>query len=160
MAISDSERRKYEDKLASLSWADGVPAPVDADGEVVPLATKVVYDKDDAELSVRSFDFKSDGYNNGWTMFCALCPNFMAQPYGSQELHLHRPDSWEKLLEDLDNASKGGDNAECLYMRRDGIEPQCTECRLCVDESDLECAYLAYADIAARIRKLAEKDGE
>ena len=54
----------------------------------------------------------------------------------------------------MDNASKGGDNAECLYMRRDGIELPCQECRLGVDESDLECAYLAYADIAARIRKL------
>ena len=161
MAISDSERRKYEDKLASLSWADGVPAPVDADGEVVPLATRVVYDKDDTELSVSSFDFKSDGYNNGWTVFCALGPNFMAQPYGSQELHLHRPDSWEKLLDDLDNAVKGGDNAECLYMRREDIEvgEQCSGCRLYnADDVFSDCSCLAYGDIADRIRKLRGED--
>lgn len=98
----------------SLSWAVGVPAPVDADGEVVPLTTKVVYDKDGAKLTVLSFDFKSDGHNNGWTVFCALGPNFMAQPYGSQELHIHRPDSWERLEEDAGKTS-------CGYFGRSGL---------------------------------------
>ena len=66
-----------------------------------------------------------------------------------------RPDSWEKLLDDLDHAAKGGDVAECLYMRRDGMEVQCPGCRLeDVESDDIECSYLAYADIAARIRKL------
>ena len=135
-----------------------IALPRDAEGRDIPLDTKVLYDKDDTELTVRSFDFKSDGYNNGWTVFCALGPNFMARPYGSQELHLHRPDSWDKLLDDLENAANGRDNAECCYTHREHIEigEQCNGCRL----YSPECAYLAYADIAARIRKLAAKDGE
>lgn len=156
MAISDSERRKYEDKLASLSWADGVPAPVDADGEVVPLTTKVVYDKEDTELTVRCFDFKSDGYNNGWTVFCALGPNFMAQPYGSQELHLHRPDSWEKLLDDLKNAAEEASNnyanALCCVWFNDGGR-DCAGCP--ADESPKDsCNVQLVKNIAARIRRL------
>lgn len=82
-----------------------IELPKDAEGRDIPLDIKVLYDKDNTKLTVRSFDFKSYGYNNGWTVFCALGPNFMAQPYGSRELHLHRPDSWEKLLDDLDNAA-------------------------------------------------------
>lgn len=80
----------------------------------------------------------------------------MAQPYGSQELHLHRPDSWDKLLDDLDNASKGVDNAECCYTHREHIkiDEQCHGCRL----YSPECSYLAYADIADRIRKLRGED--
>ncbi len=140
-----------------------IALPKDAEGRDIPLDTKVLYDKDNTKLTVRSFDFKSDGYNNGWTVFCTLSPNFMAQPYGSQELHLHRPDSWKRLLDDLDNAVKGGDNAECCYMRREGIEvgTQCHGCRLYEQGEDnfTECSYLAYADIAARIRKL-RGDGE
>lgn len=49
-------------------------------------------------------------------------------------------------------------------MRRDDMEvsEQCTGCRLYEQGKDKfnECSYLAYADIAARIRKLAAKDGE
>ena len=43
-------------------------------------------------------------------------------------------------------------------MRREGIEvgTQCHGCRLYEQGEDnfIECSYLAYADIAARIRKL------
>lgn len=31
---------EVEDELARVSWSKGVPAPVDADGNVVPLDTK------------------------------------------------------------------------------------------------------------------------
>lgn len=72
-------------------------------------------------------------------------------------MHLTTPDSWEKLLDDLDNAVKGGDNAECLYSHREGVKAgsQCCGCKLYhSDYGSLECEYLAYGDIADRIRKL------
>lgn len=109
-----------------------VELPKDAEGREIPLDTTVLYDKNNTELTVRSFDFKSDGYNNGWTVFCALGPNFMAQPYGSQELHLHRPDSWEKLEEDLDRCIE----ADCISYG----------------------TSLVLEDIKQRIRKLAAKE--
>ena len=66
-----------------------------------------------------------------------------------------------QLLEDLDNAAKGGDNAECLYSRREGVAAgsQCYGCKLYnQDYGSSECEYLAYGDIAARIRKLRGDD--
>ena len=56
---------------------------------------------------------------------------------------------------------QGGDNAECLYMRREDIEvgEQCSGCRLYnADDVFSDCSLLAYADIADRIRKLRSDD--
>ena len=122
--------------------------PKDAEGREIPLNTTALYDKDGSRRGVDFFMFYPD--KDRWDV--VFKDSYVH--FSPHSLSLTKLDSWEKLLDDLDNASKGGDNAECLYMRREGIEPQCPECRLCVDESDLECAYLAYADIAARIRKL------
>lgn len=130
-----------------------IDLPKDAEGRDIPLDTKVLYDKDNTELTVRSFDFKSYGYNNGWTVFCALGPNFMAQPYGSQELHLHRPDSWEKLEEDLDRCIKG--SSLCMYYSPSG---KCSVCTISGDESE-GCDARALRNIKHRIRSLAAKEG-
>lgn len=133
-----------------------IELPKDAEGRDIPLDTKVLYDNDNTELTVRSFDFKSDGYNKGWTVFCALGPNFMAQPYGSQELHLHRPDSWEKLLEDLETC----DICEYFgYSKRASKDDYgCNNCKVYkisgnrLDDSD--CFKKMIIDLASRIRKL------
>ena len=136
-----------------------ITLPRDAEGREIPLDTTVLYDEKYRKMHVKRIEFGP--FTKEWSFFIKgdmYAWNYNCPP---QDVHLEcptPPDSWEKLLEDLDNASKGGDNAECLYMRGDGIESQCTECRLCVDESDLECAYLAYADIATRIRKLSGED--
>lgn len=134
-----------------------IELPKDAEGREIPLDTKALYGKDGEGLDVRHFEFSP--FSGKW-IIAALkggpC-NWTGVYRSPQNVYLEKPaplDSWEKLLDDLDNAAKGGDNAECLYMRGDGIESQCQECKLCMDESDLECAYLAYADIAARIRRL------
>ena len=134
------------------NWFDNIPVPMDADGEVVPLTTKVVYDKDGAELTVRSFDFKSDGYNNGWTVFCALGPNFMAQPYGSQELHIHRPDSWERLLEDLDKGAVATEGSAELYCCDYFGADDCEACP--ASEVPFLCGKVSFKDVADRIRAL------
>lgn len=132
-----------------------ITLPRDAEGKEIPLDTKVLYDKNDKEVVVSRYQYYPRVGYGYWNI-----KSVRNEYYRVDEVYLTPPDTWEKLLDDLDNAAKGGDNAECLYMRGDGIESQCSECRLCVDESDLECAYLAYADIAARIRKLAAKEGE
>lgn len=125
-----------------------IALPKDAEGREIPLDTKVLYDKSGNKRKVQGLEYSPIGGRWKVTFLDSFADWY------EKDVYLTPPDSWEKLLDDLDNAAKGGDNAECLYMRRDGIEPQYPECRLCVDESGLECAYLAYADIAARIRKL------
>lgn len=126
-----------------------------ADGKPVSIGDTVYCDDDPEPLTVNSLTVSECGPVG---VQSAAGANYTV-PAG--RLTHERP-GWEKLLEDLDNAAKGGDNAECCYMRREGIETgaQCPGCRLYETEDDFtECSYLAYGDIAARIRKLAAKEG-
>ena len=126
-----------------------ISLPRDAEGREIPLDTEVLYDKNNRCRKVDLFMFYPD--KDKWDV---VFKDSYAH-FSPHNLSLTKPDSWENLLNDLDHASKGGDNAECLYMRRDGMEALCPGCRLeDVESDDIECPYLAYADIAARIRKL------
>lgn len=139
----------------TMGSSETISLPRDAEGREIPLDTKAMYIKYGKE------------YRHVYVLAWKYVPNVdpeiawraECKDYGNsrfpENMFLTPPDSWEKLLEDLDNASKGGDNAECLYMRRDVMEVQCPGCRLEDTESDdIECSYLVFADIAARIRKL------
>lgn len=128
-----------------------IELPKDAEGREIPLDTKVLYDGDGNAKEVQAFDYSP--VESMWRVL--LLGDFIL--FFTSDMYLTTPDSWEKLLADLDNAAKGGDNAECLYSRRDGAKAgsQCYGCKLYnSDYGSPECEYLAYADIAARIRKL------
>ena len=134
-----------------------IALPKDAEGRKIPLDTKVLYFKDGSEHKVDKWVL----YPHEGIRWAVVFDNEVRRD--PDVLHLTPPDSWKKLLDDLDNAAKGGDNAECLYSRREGIKTgeQCFGCRL--DSWKYEgpdCSYRAYSDIADRIRKLAAKDGE
>lgn len=136
-----------------------IELPKDADGREIPLDTTVLYDKNDKEVVVSRYQYYPRVGYGYWNI-----KSVRNEYYRVDEVYLTPPDTLEKLLEDLDNAAKGGDNAECCYMRREDIEvgEQCPGCRLYEQGKDKfnECSYLAYADIAARIRKLAAKEGK
>ena len=126
-----------------------------ADGKPVSIGDTVYCDDDPEPLTVNSLTVSECGPVG---VQSAAGANYTV-PAG--RLTHERPDNWEKLLEDLDNAAKGGDNAECLYMRREDIEvgEQCSGCRLYnADDVFSDCSLLAYADIADRIRKLRSDD--
>lgn len=128
-----------------------ITLPRDAEGREIPLDTKVLYDGDGNAKEVQAFDYSP--VESMWRVL--LLGDFIL--FFTSDMYLTTPDSWEKLLDDLDNAAKGVDNAECLYMRREDIEvgEQCSGCRLYnADDVFSDCSLLAYADIAARIRKL------
>lgn len=134
-----------------------ITLPKDAEGREIPLDTKVLYDKEGNELCIKRIEF--DPFDGSWRFAVRKCSPALANIYcNPQDVHLEKPappDSWEKLLDDLDHVSKGGEDAECLYARRDGITAPCSECKLeDVEGNDIKCPYLAYADIASRIRKL------
>ena len=136
-----------------------IALPKDAEGREIPLDTRVLYEKEGDELRVKRIEF--DVFSGSWCFAVQKDSIALATIYRRpQDVYLEKPappDSWEKLLDDLDNAAKGGDNAECLYMRRENIEvgEQCSGCRLYnADDVFSDCSCLAYGDIAARIRKL------
>ena len=130
-----------------------ITLPRDAEGREIPLDVEFLYNAIGEQVKPYSFTFRHyDGF--GWEMHLVGTPNLVYDP---KRFYLTPPDSWEKLLDDLDNAAEGGDNAECLYSRRESVEvgSQCYGCKLYNSNcgSD-ECEYLAYGNIADRIRKL------
>ena len=143
-----------------MKSSNRINLPRDAEGREIPLDTKVLYDKDNKEHRILNYIFNTDTGN--W--IADFETEITSELHATEGFSLIPLDSWDKLLEDLDNVAKGGDNAECLYMRREDIEvgEQCSGCRLLYNADDVfrNCSLLAYADIAARIRKLAAKDGE
>ena len=142
---------EVEDELSRLSWAQGVPAPVNADGEVVPLTTKVMYDDDAGEMTIKSLTFYVDG---GFWRTDPECPSVYAIDRVDL-LHLHRPDSWEQLEEDVRNA----ENSDACGYYGIGTEP-CNEG--CPGYKDLEtpCAAIAMKDVLRRAKALAERDAK
>lgn len=135
-----------------------IKLPKDAEGRTIPLNTKALYDEDGEGLNIRRFEFNPIFCE--WTIFALKGdPHNLVDVYRRpQDVYLEKPaplDSWEKLLDDLDNVEMGGDEAACCYMRKECLDPmvQCKGCKLS-NNRDKECSYLAYGDIAARIRKL------
>ena len=109
---------EIEDELARLSWAQGVPAPVDADGNVVPLTTRVMYDDDGREVQVNHF--RLTGHNVGDRLKWRV-REMSGAVLDLDHLHLARPDSWERLEEDIFTlavskrlADPKGDAKECV----------------------------------------------
>ena len=76
--------------------------------------------------------------------WCVRSGNVMFNP---SKLYLNKPDSWEKLEEDLDRCV--AENHICRYYSKDGT------CRNCAirDTSD-GCSPKVLKDIVSRIRKL------
>ena len=121
---------EVEDELARFAWAKGVPAPVDADGDVVPLGTEKLYTDDGETVRVES-------------ICCGARLWYVRRmssdkTYWLDSLHLHRPDSWERLEEDL--------NLGCRdYCERYRLE---------------ECDYNMRAHMFYRAKALAERDAK
>ena len=114
---ADKLCRECEDELARLSWAEGVPAPVDADGEVVPLdATELYTDKGEI-VYVNSIRF------NGITWFVGGENSYKL--YWLNTLHRTEPDNWALLEKDVLTlvtserlADPEGDVKECIYRAK------------------------------------------
>lgn len=145
---------EIEGELESLSWAAGVPAPKDADGEVVPLTTRVMYGDDGRKLEVSSFKLWNEPYAMQWRASCTNKDGGMG--YGDvSNLHLHRPDSWERLDEDVKQFEDGG--TACEYF---GSElTSCNECKS-LGSIGANCRNSVTLDVLRRAKALAERDAK
>ena len=72
------------------NWFDSVPAPMSADGEIVPLLTKKLYAGDGEALDVELI-----GFDGRWVVTFDRKDLFNLDWF-----YLSEPDSWEKLEED------------------------------------------------------------
>lgn len=148
LSIDSADRlcRECEDELARLSWAHGVPAPVDADGEVVPLDTKGLYTDDGEMVCVNSIRF--DGYS--WE----VRNSGSGVLYPINMLHRTKRDSWERLEEDVKSMLRNGN---CAYFGRSG--ESCEGCQAFAIDN-LSCSHVVVRDVALRAKALAERDAK
>lgn len=124
-----------------------IELPSDANGCVIPLDTKVLYDECGTKVSVKEFLSRTSVENRRteWTIKAAYEGNFYYNSFKPKNMHLTRPDSWERLEEDLDRGSDICDYYEDCPMEMYG-------------KSCSECKKAALKNIASRIRKLRAED--
>lgn len=81
-----------EREIGRYAWVHGVPAPKDADGKVVPLNTEKLYTDEGEMVFVDSICYGGRLWH--------VRGMHGDKTYWLDSLHLHRPDSWERLEED------------------------------------------------------------
>lgn len=129
-----------------------IELPKDAEGREIPRNTDVLYDINGKKVHITSFTYSFDvvGLYGQWKVFSFDIRGEKDGMLPADSLYLTPPDSWEKLLEDLDAAGDARHQGVCDYFNRDKDEYCCKSCPGCEDD----CNRTAMRDIASRIRKL------
>ena len=130
------------------NWYEGVPAPVDNDGNVVPLTTRMLYDGDGQEVSVMEYALIYSKYTGVqvWHVMSSDGSIFMLD-----RCHLVRPDSWERLEKDIQRTAG---NDVCGYYNKAG--KPCGDCA--AHRTQDNCLLVAMRDVMRRTKALAESD--
>lgn len=130
-----------------------IELPKDAEGREIPLDTKVLYNEDGKCFEVNRFTYSvvqtMPGLKRGVVfMDCRYdyCSSFYLTPPET-------PDSWKRLLDDLDNAASKTHCGTCSYFGMNS-----TNCDKCTIGDLSSCDSAAMRDIASRIRKLMSED--
>lgn len=122
-----------------------IELPKDAEGREIPLDTKVLYDKDGNEIEVSRYQYYPKVGPGYWNL-----QSVRNKFYRQDEVFLTTPDSWEKLLEDLDRGAKWVNYGACECFGKRGAGA----CSSCIADKNESCERAVYVDIASRIRKL------
>lgn len=129
-----------------------IELPKDAEGREIPLDTVALYDDDGNVHSVRRFIYTTDfDLNDKWiNSWIAVVDDYKtAKP---EQMHLTKPDSWEKLEDDLDRCIE--ESNLCMYYNQN---LDCNNCTISGNESR-GCTSIALEDIKKRIRMLRGED--
>lgn len=130
-----------------------IELPKDAEGREIPLDTNALYlVKDGLKQNVERFTFELKDAE--WSVETNIAI------YDTEDFSLTqpgRPDSWEKLEEDLDRAIDAPkpynyDSMTCGYF--DNAGSSCQECKKKNGFDSFNCNKVAWKDILSRIRKL------
>ena len=129
-----------------------VELPKDTEGREIPLDTQVLYDSDGTEFFTDKFMYIR--VTDEWWFFGHFGSSTSTHQVTATRLHLSPHDSWEKLLDDLNEAGNARYDEACAYFHRDKDEDGCASC----PGGEDGCARIAMRDIASRIRKLRGED--
>ena len=125
-----------------------IELPKDAEGREIPLDTKVLYGDNGEQIDVSRYQYYPAVGPGYWNI-----RSVRNMFYRTDEVHLTPPDTWERLLEDLDKAASKTYCCTCTYF---GKNP--TDCDTCAIGDITICDSAAMRDIADRIRKLRGED--
>lgn len=127
-----------------------VELPTDAEGREIPLDTSELFIADGTKVQALRFEYMyhvSDAHD-AWFVCIERTPGEHMTLH-TRDVHLAQPDSWKRLLDDLDKAASKTYCGACTYFGMNSIN--CDKCTI----GDLSsCESVAMRDIADRIRKL------
>ena len=129
-----------------------IELPKDAEGREIPLDTVALYDDDGNVHSIRRFIYTNDfDLNDKWmNSWYVVTDDYKTAK--SELMHLTKPDSWEKLEDDLDRCIE--ESNLCMYYNQN---LDCNNCTISGNESR-GCTSIALEDIKKRIRMLRGVD--
>lgn len=134
-----------------------IELPKDAEGREIPLDTSELFIADGTKVQALRFEYMyhvSDAHD-AWFVCIERTPGEHMTLH-TRDVRLAQPDSWKRLLDDLDEAGDARYYEACAYFHRDKDEDGCISC----PGGEDGCARIAMRDIAFRIRKLrGENDG-
>lgn len=134
-----------------------IELPKDHEGREIPLDTEVLYDNNGVKFNVDEFKLCAwpSLRKSFWTTRGVFEDEEEKCNFLPHLLHLVQPDSWKRMLDDLDKAASKMYCGTCTYF---GKNP--TDCDTCAIGDITSCDSAAMRDIADRIRKLrGENDG-
>lgn len=126
-----------------------VELPKDAEGREIPLDITALYDKDGKEIVVSRWQYYPKVWPGHWNL-----KSDRNKFYRQDEVYLTKPDSWEKLEEDLGKIANNPGEVVCAYFGREISD--CDGCKL--DGCECACSNAFLRDVIERIRKLRGED--
>lgn len=147
--ITDENGRRWvREGAATLpSWADGIPVPVDADGNVVPLVTRRLYDGKGNEHEVKEITLAESGLRGGLAWWVKRSDDAVVL---LEFLRVAPPDSWERVEADLMAMARA--DCACYYFGA-GADLNCEECP--AENCAESCFVEAARDVLRRSKALA-----
>lgn len=121
-----------------------IELPRDANGQIIPLDTTMMYRDDRSQFHVTDFFYEVKP--NKWFARSGIVCIKVDELY----LEIKEEDSLEKLSDDLGRTANNPDKVVCTYLNREWRD--CEGCKF--ENSESSCAIAFVQDIAARVCNL------
>lgn len=135
-----------------------IELPKDAYGREIPLDSEVLYDKHGVKFDVKNFRFyKAPSSQEGEWLVSGLFDDDTDESFIMPKfLCITPPDSWEKLLEDIERIGTDDCAWFCGYANENGstIKDACLDSCKFFKGDEIPCRKKLADDIVSRIRKL------